>query len=111
MSNNKEYRLNLQFFDKLHKTYQHSATGFNLKVTFTKVILTEWPRLTSSTEKTRYIKYDIDQCVLPDEKPKLFLNLGKDENEENDDDQKCCIYEYGSDEDYNESDPESVVSG
>lgn len=79
--NGKPYQLDLQLYNKVEKTFQHSAGGPHIKITLSKCKKEEWPRLVVQ-RGMKHITYDISRCIaMSEEKKKPFLTIEKEQDE------------------------------
>lgn len=107
--NGKPYKLDLQLYNKIEKTFQHSAGGPYIKVSLSKCKKEEWPRLVIQNGM-RHITYDMSRCIgVSEEKKKPFLTIGQDVDEPilGDDEHEIQI---GSDYTNSDSDVMSLTS-
>ncbi|XP_060519293.1 putative ATP-dependent RNA helicase TDRD12 [Cylas formicarius] len=89
----KKYLLNLILFDRVKKTFQHSALGAVVKVTLAKhKDDATWPRLLYSKNRFRNIHFDIDTLNVDDEKKRRFLELPISDDDKDEDDNDLVYY-------------------
>lgn len=103
--------LKFVLYENVEKNFKHTLGGLEIKIALKKLKEEEWPKLTKSKNRLRYVHYLLsEEQMEDDDKEKLFLDFGEDFKIDTDDESDDAYFEVYSDEnsEYEQELPEEV---